>query len=135
MEKPIVVLTDFQKFGCFWIEKLFGKPTVHAAWTEDIQKAATFVRLLLKPDLIQEDNKNCLPMFDRRALIEPLHKIEEESDVGNLNDFIDELTPLELEAHKMNKRLQWLHNFVLSAYQKLLPHRAVVHDGILDCVY
>ena len=124
-----MVLTDFQKFGCFWIEELFGKPTVNAAWTEDIQKAATFVRLLLKPDLIQEDNKNCLPMFDRRALIliEPLHKIEEESDIGNLDDFIDELTPLELEAHKINKHLRWLCNFVPPAYQKLLPYRAVVH--------
>jgi len=43
--------------------------------------------------------------------------IEEESDVGNLDDFIDELTPLELEAHKMNKCLRWLCNFVPPAYK------------------
>jgi len=138
-EKPIVILTDFEKFGFFWVAyHNQSELAVFTAWFDDTHVAATFARMVLNPDLIRGEIADQFPTYERRVVPHELTVINEDNDsedVGNLDDFVDEMTPLEREAHEINKKLQLLHRHVPPAFSKLLAHRVVVRNGVLENLY
>ena len=76
------------------------------------------------PELLaQEKNEEIqqmFPSFERRAVLE-YRAVEDvdvySDDVGNLDDFIEDMTPLEYEAHEMTKKLVRFRPHVPSIYR------------------
>src|SRR5438128_1815429 len=136
-EKPIVILTDFERFGFFWVAyHNQSELAVFTAWFDDTHVAATFACMVLNPELIQAEIADQFPTYERRVVPHELTVIDEDyEDVGNLDDFVNEMTPLECEAHEINKKLRWLHRHIPPAFCKLLAHKVVVRDGVLENLY
>ncbi|CAG8671187.1 3343_t:CDS:2, partial [Paraglomus occultum] len=112
-KRPVAILTDFSVFSFFWISKQTSSvsPTIFSTGFSDVYQAATFARLILNPELLtQEENEEIqqtFPFFERRAELEyrAVEDVNVDNDVGNLDDFVEEMTPLEYDAHKMTKKL------------------------------
>jgi hypothetical protein len=133
-EKPVAMLTDFAAFHFFWVGYNNQQPAVFTAAFTDTHEAATFARMVLDPEL--EEIPEDFPTFDQRATLEEVLEVEEDNDdVGNLDDFIDEMTPLERKAHKINKNLQWIHRHIPPAFCESLAHKVVVRNGVLENLY
>jgi hypothetical protein len=130
------MLTDFKKFGFFWLANgIEAKPTVFSTWFTNAYKAAVFARILLNPELIQEESAQEFPIYERRLVLQELAVLEEENeDVGDLSDFIDEMSPLERKAYSINKNLRWFRRYIPPAYQQSFVHKVFVRDGVLDYV-
>ena len=130
-------MTDFLIFGFFWVAyHNQSELAVFTTWLDDIHVAATFARMVLNPDLIQGEIADRFPTYERRVVPHELTVIDEDNeDVGNLDDFLDEMTLLEREAHEINKKLRLLHSHIPPAFSKLLAHRVVVRNGVLENLY
>ena len=136
-EKPVSMLTDFKTFGFFWLANdTEAKPAVFTTWFANAHKAATFACMLLNPELIQEENAQKFPTYERRLILQELAVLEEENEnVGDLSDFIDEMSPLERKVYSINKNLSWFRRYIPPAYQQSFVRKVFVCDGILDYVY
>jgi len=55
---------------------------------------------------------------------------EENENVGDLSDFIDEMSPLERKAYNINKNLSWFRRYIPPAYQQSFVRKVFVRDGI-----
>ena len=139
----MAILTDFSVFSFFWISKQISSAslTLFSTGFSNAYQAATFARLILNPELLaQEKNEEIqqmFPSFERRAVLE-YRAVEDvdvySDDVGNLDDFIEDMTPLEYEAHEMTKKLVRFRPHVPPIYRRWFPHRVVVHDNVLKMI-
>ncbi|CAG8613974.1 2084_t:CDS:1 [Paraglomus brasilianum] len=122
------MLTDFKTFGFFWLANdTEAKRAVFTTWFANAHKAAAFARMLLNPELIQEENAQKFPTYERRLILQELAVLEEEND---LSDFIDEMSPLERKVYSINKNLSWFRRYIPPAYQQSFVRKVFVRDGI-----
>jgi len=140
--RPVAILTDFSAFSFFWISKQTSSvsPTIFSTGFSNAYQAATFAHFILNPELLaQEKNEEIqqtFPLFERRAELEykSAEDVDIGNDVGNLDDFAEEMTPLEYDAYKMMKKLAQFRPLVPLIYHQWFPHRVVVQDNVLTMI-
>jgi len=138
-EKPIVLLTDLQQMHFFfWLgyspcettpvtSLQIPKLTIYGTKFDNIHQVATFARILLDPSQLRNASvniQNCFPVFDKRAQIMDLRSYiipEDDGDIGNMDDFKDEMTAEECTSHEITKRLKKMLPLVPPTYRPYYP--------------
>jgi hypothetical protein len=129
--RPVGILTDLHKtFAFFWIGGDQDRSTqiLYGTKFNDIHRAATFARALLATDQITsfpEEIQNHFPVFAKRAdAIEmevDKNNEGEHDDIGNLDDFEDEMDPMEYQKWKTTKKLRKALSLVPSRFHEWYP--------------
>ena len=102
------------------------KLTVYGTKFDNIHQAATFARILLDPSQLRNASvniQNCFPVFNKRAQIIDLESCiaVDDGDIGNMDDFKDEMTAEERMSHEITKRLKKMLPLVPPTYRPYYP--------------
>ena len=93
----------------------------------DIHQASTFARALLVPDRVVEhiaqENRDNLPLDEKRVVIMELVYDETTDDIANLDDFVDEMEPEERASYEITKKLKRFRPFVPPTFREWYPTR------------
>ena len=145
-------MADFQKtYTFFWISYFHHETSlttssqvststliVCATKLNTIHQAAAFACSLLKTDQltknhVQDKIQNHFPFFEKRAYTKsPKSQDICDEDIGNLDDFEDEMTSEERISHEITKKLRKMLPLVPNRFRDYYPTRGPWPPGMYN---